>query len=276
MFVKKIANYNSRLPVGKNTVIRKVEGSCGYIFTESGYKGFTRNDVKAADFTSGRIMKKYPESLETIWINEEIAEPAVISRYRFLSREFTDCYADMEILYQIRVDRETPGFDGTNVKNLFRRVFELAKKDIDFDPTIGADGDHGIVTIPDDYVSAELARHVSDCFRDAVFQFSSVREFCEDIRLRCLELAATDPFILNYGIHIAAVKIRFDLQSSELLIRKRRESQEEIDFLQADVESGAVRLEFENIRSRQEAKAEIERMKTESEKRRAARIYSGI
>ncbi len=39
MFVKKIANHNNKARIDKSTVIKRVDGSVGYVYTDRGYAG---------------------------------------------------------------------------------------------------------------------------------------------------------------------------------------------------------------------------------------------
>jgi len=275
MFVKKIANFNNRAKIDKSTVIKGVDGSVGYVFTENGYAGYTKGDVRASDYATGGFFKKLPEKLEVIWIDEGINESMKIEGCKFLSKDFTDSYANLECLYQILIYRDDADFDGEMVRDLFRRVYELAKKDIDYDPSIGAEGYHGIIYIPSDYVSREFARHISRSFGSSAAQFSSPREFCEDLKIKCLDMAAGDPFLMNYCIHVVSMRFDLDLQSSERIIRKRAEIQEEIEGMQVDVESGEVKLQFQLAMSQLEAKAEKEKLRIEAEKKKV-RAASGM
>ncbi len=273
MFVKKIANHNNGARIDKSTVIKGVEGSIGYVFTENGYVGYTKGDVRASDYTTGGFFKKFPEKLEAIWVDESISEPVKIEGCKFLSNDFTDGQADLECLYQILVYRDDEDFDGEIVRELFRKAFNLAKKDIDYDPSIGAEGYHGVISVPADYITEEFKRHIAQSFGTSAAAFSSPREFCEDLKIKCLDMAADDPFLMNYCIHVVSMRFDLDLQSSERIIRKRAEVQEEIEGMQVDVESGEVKLQFQLAMSQLEARAEKEKLQIEAEKRKARAAY---
>lgn len=222
MIVRKIANYNSGKRVDKSTVIRRVEGATGYIFRNGQYVRSTEKDVDLSIRKTRRLVGSDPRDLSVIWFKGRVSAPVNDWGLESEYMDGTDCFLNFQFMYQFQIDYGEEDFDGNEMMEFYDKMLDLARLDLDFDPSIGAEGDHGIVSIPDSVLDGVIGRFISRSL-SRIMKESYPDELDSGVLAnRCCLAMNNDPFLLNHMIRIVYLRLESGAVPGWMLQEKGR------------------------------------------------------